>query len=317
VADVDDAEEPEEVAAIAPRAPRSNPFGSVWDSQIGTPASGAGLPRAPLVDEEDFEEPEIPEYLIAEQRRSGNRGGAPGRGGPRGGRSAYQSAMERERYGRGSSGGGGINRYPDVSGRTRSAPPPRDDRNYSRGGDRPSPAPAARTSSEPWSDVPPELEALLRAQVAQKPPTGRPAPEPRSSESPAGDDPSLAADAPIDVEEPAPTAPAKPRAARKTSTSTSAAAAETKVPAKARAPRKTATSSAPSSASSGDGVGNAAAGAEDPGVEPAAKAPAKPRATRKPAASKAAADPATTDDGATATPKRRAPRKTTAPAEPV
>ena len=63
----------------APRAPRTNPFGSVWDSQIGTPASASGAPRAPLVDEEDFEEPEIPEYLIAEQRRSGNRGGAPGR----------------------------------------------------------------------------------------------------------------------------------------------------------------------------------------------------------------------------------------------
>jgi hypothetical protein len=315
VADIDDAEEAEDLAAIAPRAPRSNPFGSVWDSQIGTPASGAGVPRAPLVDEEDFEEPEIPEYLIAEQRRSGNRGGAPGRGGPRGGRSAYQSAMERERYGRGSSGGGGINRYPDVSGRTRSAPPPREDRNYSRGGDRPAPAPAARTSSEPWSDVPPELEALLRAQVAQKPATGRPAP--RSAESPAGDDASVAADvsaAPVDAQEPAPAAPARPRAARKTSTSTSATAGEGKAPAKPRAPRKTAASSA--SASTSSSAGDAAASG-DPGVEPAAKAPAKPRAPRKTSAAKAAADPATTDDGATAPPKRRAPRKTTAPAEPV
>jgi uncharacterized LabA/DUF88 family protein len=317
VAEVDDDEDAEDVAAIAPRAPRSNPFGSVWDSQIGTPASGAAVPRAPLVDEEDFEEPEIPEYLIAEQRRSGNRGGAPGRGGPRGGRSAYQSAMERERYGRGSSGGGGINRYPDVSGRTRSAPPPRDDRNYSRGGDRPAPAPAARTSSEPWSDVPPELEALLRAQVAQKPPTGRPAPAPRSTEAATGDDASVAADAPVDAavdaQEPSPTAPAKPRAARKTSTSTSATAGEAKAPAKPRAPRKTAASAASASSSAGD----EAAGGEDPVAEPAAKAPAKPRAARKPAAAKAAADPVTTDDGAIAPPKRRAPRKTTAPAEPV
>jgi hypothetical protein len=157
-ADGEDVEDDLEVAA--PRAPRTNPFGSVWDSQIGTPASASGAPRAPLVDEEDFEEPEIPEYLIAEQRRSGNRGGAPGRGGgARGGRSAYQSAMERERYGRGSGGGGGINRYPDVSARGRQAAPPRDDRNYSRGVDRPAPAPAPRSSSEPWSDVPPELEA--------------------------------------------------------------------------------------------------------------------------------------------------------------
>ena len=45
---------------------------------------------------------------LAEQRRAGggnNRGGA-NRGGPRGGRSAYQSAVSRERYGRGGGGGG-------------------------------------------------------------------------------------------------------------------------------------------------------------------------------------------------------------------
>ena len=45
-------------------------------------------------------------------------------------------ACLRERFGRGGSGGGGINRYPDVSGRTRPVTPPRDDRNY-RPGDRP------------------------------------------------------------------------------------------------------------------------------------------------------------------------------------
>src|SRR5204862_6962598 len=93
----------------APRPARSTPFGSVWDSQLGTPAAPATRSVGPIPDEEDFDEPEIPEYLIAEQRRGGARGG---RGGPRGGRSAYQSAMDRERFGRG--GGGGINRYPDV-----------------------------------------------------------------------------------------------------------------------------------------------------------------------------------------------------------
>jgi uncharacterized LabA/DUF88 family protein len=144
------------------RAPRSTPFGSVWDSQLGTPVVPAAASLAPLADDEDFDEPEIPEYLIAEQRRGGNRAG--GRGGPRGGRSAYQSAMERERYGRG--GGGGINRYPDVSARTRAPEPRRDERSYGRG-DRTPPPP--RSSNEPWSDVPPELEAMLRAQVAQKP----------------------------------------------------------------------------------------------------------------------------------------------------
>ena len=166
---------------IAPprRAPRSTPFGSFWDSQPGTPVAPAAAslaPLAPLTDDEDFDEPEIPEYLIAEQRRGLNRGGAGGggggRGGPRGGRSAYQSAMERERYGRGG-GGGGINRYPDVSSRTRPSEPQRDERGFGRG-DRPS-APPSRSSNEPWSDVPPELEAMLRAQVAQKP-TARPVP---------------------------------------------------------------------------------------------------------------------------------------------
>ena len=173
----------------AHRAPRSTPFGSVWDSQLGTPVAPAAASLAPLEDDEDFEEPEIPEYLIAEQRRGANRGGG-GRGGPRGGRSAYQSAMERERYGRGG-GGGGINRYPDVSGRTRPSEPQRDDRGFGRG-DR-TPAPPPRSSNEPWSDVPPELEAMLRAQVAQKPiprPTPSainpptPAPEPSETDGP-------------------------------------------------------------------------------------------------------------------------------------
>ena len=161
----------EDEIAPAPRAPRSTPFGSVWDSQLGTPVAPAAASLAPLSDDEDFDEPEIPEYLIAEQRRGANRGGRAWRSA--GGRSAYQSAMERERYGRGG-GGGGINRYPDVSARTRPEPQ-RDDRGFGRG-DR-TPAPPARSSNEPWSDVPPELEAMLRAQVAQKP-VSRPAPSP-------------------------------------------------------------------------------------------------------------------------------------------
>ncbi|MEA2578487.1 MAG: hypothetical protein QOD78_2075, partial [Chloroflexota bacterium] len=98
--DVDDDEE----APVAPRGPRTTPFGSVWDSQLGTTAAPSSANLAPLNDDdEDFDEPEIPEYLIAEQRRgarpgAGARGGQGGRGGPRGGRAAYQSAVERERY---------------------------------------------------------------------------------------------------------------------------------------------------------------------------------------------------------------------------
>jgi uncharacterized LabA/DUF88 family protein len=313
-ADGEDVDEDEELAVAAPRSPRTTPFGSVWDSQIGTPSSASGAPRAPLVDEEDFEEPEIPEYLIAEQRRSGNRGGAPGRagGGARGGRSAYQSAMDRERYGRGSGGGGGINRYPDVSGRTRPAAPQRDDRNYSRGGDRPAPAPApaGRSSNEPWSDVPPELEALLRAQVAQKPPAGRSSGSGRTSASDTSGVTSEAA--PIETSEPVAKAAAKPRATRKASATSGAA----KPAAKPRATRKTSASGA---ASAGVAEPGLTAGSTDGAAsEPAVKAPAKPRATRKPAAAKAApASASATGDGAEAAPKRRTTRKTTAPTKPV
>ena len=110
-------------ALAAPRAPRSTPFGSVWDTQLGAPARPAASGPAPVTDEdEDLEEPEIPEYLLAE-RRQANRGGGGanrGRGGGGGRNAAYAAAIERERYGggRGSSGGSGINRY----GETRGAP---------------------------------------------------------------------------------------------------------------------------------------------------------------------------------------------------
>ncbi len=136
-----------DVVAAAPKSPRPTPFGSVWDSQLGTPTPRSSETFAPIVDDEDFDEPEIPEYLIAEQRRgsaqrSGAGGGGGGRGGPRGGRAAYQSAVSRERYGRGGGGGGGgINRYPDVSGRTNR---PREDRSYDRGPRPASAAPAPR-----------------------------------------------------------------------------------------------------------------------------------------------------------------------------
>ncbi|MEP6640046.1 MAG: hypothetical protein ABJC39_11910, partial [Chloroflexota bacterium] len=309
----DDAGEDEEIAmAPAPRGPRTTPFGSVWDSQLGTPAPSLAVPRAPLVDEEDFEEPEIPEYLIAEQRRSGNRGGAgPSRSGARGGRSAYQSAMDRERYGRGSGGGGGINRYPDVSGRGRSAVPPRDDRNY-RPGDRPSqaPAPMPRSSSEPWSDVPPELEALLRAQVAQKPAPARSGTGTSRAPQAAGSD--VGASAPTEASDAADTAAAKPRATRKPSDKTTGR----KPAAKPRATRKTAAADAASSE-----PGLVAGAAEAAAGELAAKPPAKPRATRKPATAKATAasakaDSAEGDAGAVTTPKRRTTRKT-APVEPI
>jgi hypothetical protein len=154
----------EDFPSGAARPPRPVAFGTGWDTQLGPPSAPADA-LAPLGDAEDFDGPEIPEYLIAEQRRGGQRGGR----GARGGRSAYQSAMDRERFGRGGGGGQrggrGINRYPDVSSR-QALPAPREDRSFGRPQRQPAPQP--RSSSEPWSDVPPELEAILRAQVAQK-----------------------------------------------------------------------------------------------------------------------------------------------------
>jgi uncharacterized LabA/DUF88 family protein len=177
--DVD--EEDEEDLPVAPRPPRSAAFGSFWDSQIGMDRPPAASLSPIDIDDED--EPAIPEYLIAEQRR-GNRpvsrdgrrpsGGVPNRGGRAG---SYAAAMERERFGRG--GGGGINRYPDVSGRRPDERPRSDDRAVVvPRQDRP------RSGDEPWSEVPPELEAMLRAQIASKP--ARPADGRRAEGRPAG-----------------------------------------------------------------------------------------------------------------------------------
>ncbi len=172
----DEFEEAEPVAA--PVAPRHNQFGSVWDSQIGMVGRPERLTPS-TADEDDYAEPEIPEYLLAERRRSsrGQGGGqAGGRGGMRGGgaRSAYSAAVDRERYGRGATSS---NRYPEPAPRqpivsqpprrrddrpVRQAPPPQQQRGFPRGVN------SGRDSSEPWSEVPPELEELLRAQLSTK-----------------------------------------------------------------------------------------------------------------------------------------------------
>jgi uncharacterized LabA/DUF88 family protein len=179
--DAPEAEEGE--AAVAAPAPRPNQFGSVWDSQIGMDSRPARLaPVSP--DEDDYAEPEIPEYLLAERRRSGGgggggRGGRGQGGGGRGVRSAYASAVDRERYGsRGTS-----SRYPEPARQVQPPQRGRDDRPVRqpqpqprRGGGMP--RPSGRDSSEPWSEVPPELEELLRAQLStklSKPSTGEPA----------------------------------------------------------------------------------------------------------------------------------------------
>ena len=167
-----DAVELEEGDLPAPPAARPNQFGSVWDSQIGMAGRPARL--APIsADEDDYAEPEIPEYLLAERRRSGGRsqGGGRGQGGRGGTRSAYASAVDRERYGRSAA--------PRYSEPPRQSQPPR--RRDERPVRQPQPQPqtqpqhrgggisrSGRDSSEPWSEVPPELEELLRAQLSTK-----------------------------------------------------------------------------------------------------------------------------------------------------
>jgi uncharacterized LabA/DUF88 family protein len=287
---------------IPPRAPRPTPFGSVWDSQLGTPPPARATSPAPIDEDEDFDEPEIPEYLIAEQRRSGR--GQGGRG-ARGGRSAYQSAMDRERYGRG--GGGGINRYPDVSGRNRQAPP-REERSRSRAPER-APAQAGRTSDEPWSDVPPELEAMLRAQVSQRP---------ASDTRPVVSDDALAAEGAEPAVESATTAgAATPAKATRTRTTRKSTTTTAKAPARTRTTRKAATAA-------GGATADAAAGGVAEGSAADAAPPAKAtrtRTTRKSTTkASATADATAGDDSANPTgaaPKRRSTRKaaTAAPAE--
>ena len=275
-------EEEDEEPVEAPR-PRSTPFGSVWDSQLGTTAAPAPLSAAS--DDEDFDEPEIPEYLIAEQRR-GRGGGAGQRGGrgPRGGRSAYQSAIERERYGRGR--GGGINRYPDVSGRTGGQPA--GGRSFERD-DRPRGAPRPSGSAEPWSEVPPELEAMLRAQVSQRPTR----PSDTSAET-ASTDEAIDAVAPReDAEVDAATseaAPPKRRTTRASTARTRAASADAEEAATAAPkPRTTRKSAASASADAG-------AGADADAAAPAAVP--KRRTTRKKATTAEASADASADGGA-------------------
>jgi uncharacterized LabA/DUF88 family protein len=298
--EADDEPEDDDTPLETPR-PRSTPFGSVWDSQLGTSAAPSNL--SPLADDEDFDEPEIPEYLIAEQRR-GSRGGRPGggpggRGGPRGGRAAYQSAIERERYGRGR--GGGINRYPDVSARTGDVSGrggergPRGGRGFERQDDRQRGPARASGSAEPWSEVPPELEAVLRAQVGQRP-SARPTDLAPDAAAPPTEKTDLAESiAPTDKTAPEEAAPAPKGRSRTAATKSKAKAADGDEAPKRRT-RKSASATA----------------------DDATAAAPKRRSPRKAATASAdvateGADTATADaaDASTAAPKRRTTRRTT------
>ncbi len=177
--------EPEVAASSAPARP--NQFGSVWDLQIGMAGRPEGL--TPLTaDEDDYAEPEIPEYLLAEKRRAG-RGQGRGQGGGRGVRSAYASAVDRERYGRSSS------RFPEPARQPQAQQPRRRDERPPRQSQPPQqqqqrrggaiPRSPGRDSAEPWTEVPPELEEILRAQLSTKLSRQGAAPSEASGERPA------------------------------------------------------------------------------------------------------------------------------------
>jgi uncharacterized LabA/DUF88 family protein len=174
-----------------PRAPRSAAFGSVWDSQIGVPSGPQSTSRETVDD--DMDEPEVPEYLIAERRGRG----AGGRGRGNGRRDAYRTAIERERYGRGRGSAPRADRH--DGGRSRREP--REAR--------------APRSAEGWSEVPPELEAMLRAQMATRP------------AGPAGEAPTAEAGT-----EAAPAKPTRTTRSRKTTAAPTAEAGTEAAPAK-------------------------------------------------------------------------------------
>jgi hypothetical protein len=196
------------------------------------------VPTGEVVDEPYEDEPEIPEYLLAERRQRGQRG-APPRGG-RGRSAAYQSAVERERFGRSGAGPGrpgpGPGRPGVGPGRggpgsfagPRREPGRRDDRGRGRGRP-PQRAPVDRfltnpaPGGDPWSEVPPELEEMLRAQLGTRPrrdaeagtSTMQPLPAPEGAE-PA----SAVAPATTGTESEAPASTPKRRAATKRTTTT-------------------------------------------------------------------------------------------------
>jgi len=287
-------EDEDDFEDLAPTQPPHHSFGSVWDSQIGVPSaptSATSSSAAPGMggqpeDDEDLDEPEVPEYLLAERRQGGQRPG--GRGGCRapGNRSAYQAALNRERFGRGtpqpSFGGSprpdrGPDRRPDR-GQDR-------DRGRDRGrGGRPqqgrpmdrAPRPDNRSmtseprSAEPWSEVPPELEQMLRAELARKMPVSEPQSRPQETAA--------------QVDTPEPQAPAPAPKPRTTRTRTTKAATASSVD----APVAEASSEAPAAKTSAAKAKPRTTRARTTkATAPASEAPKKPATRRRKAATPA------------------------------
>ena len=277
------ADEEEEFEELPTAQPPVHAFGSVWDNQLGMPTSASMPPTVDLgggdVDaDENFDEPEVPEYLLAERRQRGQRPPARGRSGGTGGRGrgAYQAALDRERYGSrspqptyGSGGGnsGGGNRAPSSPNRDRNrqgSRPPQGSRPVQDRGPRPPRTEYAEprsSSAEPWSEVPPELEQMLRAELARKQPVAE------SVTTSSFEEIVETAAAPAQ----APAKPArKPRTTTKKSTASSEPVAEVvatqEVPAPAKKPTRARTTKATTTKAASEAPAEPAA--ETPAAEP-------------------------------------------------
>jgi uncharacterized LabA/DUF88 family protein len=314
----------EEEEFIEPRpASRPTPFGSVWDSQLGVPSpTTRPSTPAPEPEDEDFEEPEIPEYLIAEQRRNRGRGGRPQGG--RGARGAYAAAIDRERYGRG--GGSGINRYPDVSGRERPRESgfQRQDRGQRPDRARPERG-ERRPGGEPWSEVPPELEAMLRAQLSAGRPRGE---EAAAAESVDRQRSAAVSREPVAATSPATTETTAPAPRRRTTRRTTAAkkagesgdaavSAGDATPTRRRTTRRSSTAAVPAATGTALPAPETAA-ATDAAVAQAEAAAPKRRTARRTTTASVASDSAEVEAPRKRTTRRKAaesPAETEAPSE--
>jgi uncharacterized LabA/DUF88 family protein len=316
---------------IAP-LPQHSTFGSVWDSQLGVQPAAISAGGEPGDDEEFEDEPEIPEYLLAERRQRG-RGGRNMRQGGGGRRSGYQSAVDRERYGRTgapSYGGGGGNRMdrgrPQGGNRGPRPQQPRPQRPAYQEPMREQERPLT-ASAEPWSEVPPEVQELLRAELARRQTQAgtrgnegyrrqdAPSVETRPAE------PALSA---VAEAEPAPT---RGRRTRSTGRSTSGATSATEAVTVETAAEAPAAEVAPAPKTTrGRRTATAASTVEAPSVEaPAAEVAPAPKTTRgrKSAASTAASAPEPASSAASsapepaeaAAPRKRATRSKAASAE--
>ena len=294
----EDEDEDEEFDEPQPAQPQVAAFGSVWDSQIGVPSDTAAAPAGSYgseggEDDEDLDEPEVPEYLLAERRQRGRQGGANrGTGGRQSrGRSAYQAALDRERFGNrapqpsfggsGTSQSGGRSDRGGRNDRSRGGRPQQGGRTYDR-------APRQDTrqfsseprSAEPWSEVPPELEEMLRAEMARKSPVSETSRTPRAVSEP--QTPSAESNASPDDE---PQTPAAKPARRTRSTrasaasTTSADAVADEAPADEKPKRKTATRTTKSTSTRSKTT--KAAAATESSDEPAEAAAPKKTTTRK------------------------------------